>query len=155
MKYIIKNNYLEATINSHGAELVKLLDCDGVNRMHTPSGDTWNRVSPILFPQISRMPNSEYMVNGKIYKMTTHGFIRDNELEVVEHSDSEITFKYCNNEKTMVMYPYEFVFYVTYSLNKNVLDVESIFDKSRDFFIGEFGSDSSVSEVWTRKCILL
>ena len=63
MEYIIKNEFLEAIINSHGAELIKLIDIDGVNRMHSPSSDTWNRVSPILFPQISRMPNSEYVVN--------------------------------------------------------------------------------------------
>ena len=58
MQYIIKNEFLEATINSHGAELIKLIDSNGINRMHLPSSDTWNRVSPILFPQISRVPNS-------------------------------------------------------------------------------------------------
>ena len=86
MLYTIKNEFLEATISSHGAELVKLVDKDGINRMHTPSDDTWNRVSTILFPQISKMPNSEYKVNGISHKMTTHGFIRDNELELVSKS---------------------------------------------------------------------
>ena len=123
MEYIIKNEYITATINSHGAELVKLVDSDGVNRMHTPSDDTWNRVSPILFPQISRTPNLEYKVKGEIYKMTAHGFIRDNELELLNHTQEEVTFKYSHNEKTLQMYPYEFIFYVTYKLNKNVLEV--------------------------------
>ena len=100
MEYIIKNKYLEATISSHGAELIKLIDSDGINRMHTPSDDTWNRVSPILFPQISRTPGLEYNVNGQTYKMTAHGFIRDNELDVVSYTKEEITFKYSNNEKS-------------------------------------------------------
>jgi galactose mutarotase-like enzyme len=94
MEYIIRNEYLEATISSHGAELIKLIDKDGINRLHAPSDDTWNRVSPILFPQISRLPNAEYKVNDNIYKMTTHGFIRDNELELVNCCETEITFKY-------------------------------------------------------------
>ena len=123
MEFVIKNHFLEATINSHGAELVKLVDSDGVNRMHTPTADTWNRVSPILFPQISRMPNSEYMVNGTVYNMTTHGFIRDSELELVNHTETEITFKYSENDKTLIMYPYEFALYVTYVLKNNILEV--------------------------------
>lgn len=123
MEYIIKNDFLEATISSYGAELRKLIDKDGVNRMHTPSDDTWNRVSPILFPQISRMPNSEYKVSGKTYKMTTHGFIRDNQLELVSQTDTEITFMYHYNAKSLQIYPYAFIFYVTYKLIDNILDV--------------------------------
>ena len=140
MEYIIKNEYLTATINSHGAELVKLVDSDGVNRMHTPSDDTWNRVSPILFPQISKTPNFEYKVNGKTYKMTAHGFIRDNELELVTHTADEITFKYSHNEKTLEMYPYEFNFFVTYKLNRNTLEVsfnvENPSDKPMLYMLG-------------------
>jgi galactose mutarotase-like enzyme len=123
MEYIIRNEYLEATISSHGAELIKLIDKDGINRLHTPSDDTWNRVSPILFPQISRLPNAEYKANDNIYKMTTHGFIRDNELELVNCCETEITFKYSHNEKTLIMYPYKFNFYVTYKLLDNTLVV--------------------------------
>ena len=123
MEYIIKNQYLSATISSMGAELRTLIDKDGVNRLHNPSNDTWNRVSPILFPQISRMPNSVYSVEGEMYKMTTHGFIRDNELELVNHNDTEITFMYKTNENTLKMYPYDFIFYVSYKLVDNTLEV--------------------------------
>ena len=140
MKYVIKNDYLTAVISSHGAELIKLEDMDGVNRMHTPSNDTWNRVSPILFPQISRMPNSEYKVMGQTFNMTTHGFIRDNELEVVNYQDSEIIFKFVHNEKTRKMYPYEFIFYVTYKLVLNAIEVtfkiENISDNKMLYMLG-------------------
>lgn len=140
MEYIIKNKYLEATISSYGAELIKLVDSDGINRMHTPSDDTWNRVSPILFPQISRTPNLEYEVSGQTYKMTAHGFIRDNELDIVNYLKEEITFKYSNNDKTLLMYPYEFDFYVTYKLIDNVLKItfkiENPGDKKLLYMIG-------------------
>jgi galactose mutarotase-like enzyme len=123
MDYIISNKYLEATISSYGAELRKLIDKDGINRMHAPSEETWNRVSPILFPQISRIKNGLYKVKDKNYKMTTHGFIRDTELELVNHCESEITFKYSTSDNTLLMYPYEFIFFVTYKLINNVLEV--------------------------------
>lgn len=123
MEYVIKNEYLKAVISSFGGELRELIDNDGMNRMHIPNSDTWNRVSPILFPQISRMPNSEYSVHNQIYKMTTHGFIRDKELELVTLTSDEIVFMYKSNEETLLMYPYEFVFYVGYKLNKNILEV--------------------------------
>ena len=140
MEYTIKNDYLTAVIASNGAELIKLIDKDGINRLHTPSPDTWNRVSPILFPQISRMRGSEYKVDGTSYKMTTHGFIRDNELEMVEYSQTEVTFKYSHNEKTLEMYPYEFNFFVTYKLNDNKLEVsfrvENTSDKILRYMLG-------------------
>ena len=140
MEYTIKNDYLTAVISSHGAELIKLVDSDGVNRMHTPSDDTWNRVSPILFPQVSRMRNSEYKVSGKIHKMTTHGFIRDNELQMVNYNETEVTFNYSFNEKTLIMYPYEFNFFVTYKLNDNKLEVsfrvENPSDKVLRYMLG-------------------
>lgn len=124
MDYIIKNDYLTAVISSKGAELRGLIDRDGINRMHTPSSKTWNRVSPILFPQVSRMPNLKYQVQDQIYHMPAHGFLRDSELEVIEISNTKITFGYLSNEKSLEMYPYNFVFLVTYRLEVNVLYVE-------------------------------
>ena len=77
MEYIIKNQYLTATIDSKGAELRTLVDQNQINRMHTPSVDTWNRVSPILFPQVSKTRDLLYTVEGKEYHMPMHGFFRD------------------------------------------------------------------------------
>ena len=140
MEYIIQNEYLTAVVSSIGGELRQLIDKDGINRMHIPSVETWNRVSPILFPQISRMPNSEYIVDNKIFNMPTHGFIRDSELEVVKYSDDEIIFMIQSNEHTFTMYPYEFVFYVTYKLMDNFLEVnfkvENPSDKVLRFMLG-------------------
>ncbi len=140
MEYIIKNDYLEAVIASKGAELRKLHDKDKINRMHNPSVDTWNRVSPILFPQISRIPYSTYKVSGLNYQMTTHGFVRDAIFDVVSHTDREITFKYSSNEETLKMYPYEFNLYVTYQIMDNILEVsfkvENPSDKKLLYMLG-------------------
>jgi galactose mutarotase-like enzyme len=123
MNYTIQNKYLKATISDIGAELRELYDTDGLNRMHTPTNDTWNRVSPILFPQVSRIINSEYKVDGKTYNMTTHGFVRDALFDVVEYREDKIILSYSFNEETLKMYPYEFTLEVTYELIDNKLNV--------------------------------
>ena len=123
MNYTIQNKYLKATIATKGAELRELYDSDGLNRMHTPTNDTWNRVSPILFPQVSRIINGEYKVDGKLYNMTTHGFVRDAIFNVVECCDDKLTLSYSFNEETLKMYPYEFILEVTYELIDNKLNV--------------------------------
>ena len=123
MEYIIKNQFLQAKILQKGAELRELVDSDGINRMHTPSDNTWNRVSPILFPQVSRIINSEYKVGGQVYKMTTHGFVRDAIFNVIKHTENEITLRYTSNEETLKMYPYEFILDVNYVLVANILEV--------------------------------
>lgn len=124
MKYEIKNDYLTAIIDSKGAQLIELIDENGVNRMHDTNHDSWKKVSPILFPQISRMKNLSYKVKGKSYHMPAHGFLRDNELIVNKQGKDFIEFKFISNDDTYLMYPYHFEFYVRYSLNYKRLAVE-------------------------------
>lgn len=123
MNYTIKNEFLTATITSLGAELISLFDNEGINRLHTPSSKTWNRVSPILFPQVSRTPGFKYKVEGKEYNMPAHGFFRNIEHTPIFHSEDQIKFALKDNEETLKMYPYHFEFIVTYTLIKNKLEV--------------------------------
>lgn len=140
MEYVIKNECLKAVISSHGAELRSLVDNDNLNRMNIPMPNTWNKVSPILFPQISKLPNSEYQVNGKKYYMTSHGFLRDNELELVYHYENEIRFRFSDNLQTKTIYPYHFIFFVTYRLVSNnlevIFEVQNPFDGKIRFMLG-------------------
>ena len=123
MRYIIKNKYLKAVIDSFGAELVELYDQDGINRLHQPSPDTWNRVSPILFPQISRTKDYLYQAKGKMYQMPQHGLVRNTELKPIVLEKEKIVFLFEDNEETFEHYPYHFRFYVTYELQNNKLNV--------------------------------
>ena len=123
MEYIIENDYLKATINSFGAELVKLVDKDGINRMHVANSKTWNRVSPILFPQISRTKDYVYVAKSKQYQMPQHGLFRDEQFSPISQKKDEIVFLYEDNERSLEHYPYHFSFYVTYRLVNNRLDV--------------------------------
>ena len=123
MEYIIKNEYLTAVINSKGAELRKLIDKNGINRMHNPSVETWNRVSPILFPQVSKTRDLLYTVKGKEYHMPMHGFFRDLDLIPTLIKNDELVFEISDNEESQKVYPYKFSFKVTYKLIDNSLKV--------------------------------
>ena len=140
MIYTIKNEYLTASIDSLGAELKSLIDQEGVERMHTPNKETWNRVSPILFPQVSRTPGFLYKVNGKEYNMPAHGFFRNMELLPYKIDKEEISFKITDDEETLKLYPYHFEFEVTYTLKQNQLIVSFIVtnkdDKNLLFMLG-------------------
>ena len=116
MEYIIKNEYLTATINSKGAELVSLVDDNNINRMHIPNIKTWNSVSPILFPQISRMKGSTYIAKGKEYEMPLHGFFRKSEITPLYIEKDKIEFVFEDNDETLKHYPYHFIFKVKYEL---------------------------------------
>ena len=140
MIYTIKNEYLTAQISSKGAELISLIDKDGINRMHTPSPDTWNRVSHVLFPQVSRTPGFIYKVNGQEYNMPAHGFFRNMELIPLEVLSDEITFNIKDDEETLTSYPYHFEFFVNYKLVNNSLivtfDVKNKDEKKLLFMLG-------------------
>ena len=124
MNYTIKNQFISATVSGNGAELKELFDKENINRMHIPSTQTWNRVSPILFPFISRIKGGKYYVDGKPYEMPAHGFFRNMVLTPLTHTESSITFKITEDEETLKIYPYKFVFEVTYKVQDNKLIAE-------------------------------
>lgn len=123
MEYIIKNEFITAKINSKGAELRELIDSDGINRMHVPNVNTWNRVSPILFPQISKTKDFLYQVNHKDYYMPMHGFFRNEEHFAISQTSTKLVFLMKDSEETLKIYPYHFEFLVTYELIKSTLKV--------------------------------
>ena len=50
MQYTLKNNRLEATIESFGAELMSLKDDAGKDYLWYGDSVFWGRRSPVLFP---------------------------------------------------------------------------------------------------------
>lgn len=131
MEFVIENSKLKAVISSNGAELRELYDSNNVNRMHSPSSKTWNRVSPILFPQVSRIKGGVYYVENKPYEMPAHGFFRNMDLNPVKHEKDSITFAIKDSQETLKVYPYSFEFEVNYKLVESSLVVTfNIINKS-------------------------
>lgn len=120
MLYTIKNPYLEVQINSIGAE-IKSIKYQGNERLHDSNPTYWNRSAPILFPNIGKLINNETKINNQSYKLPKHGFLRDQEMELTHHTDTDICFKLTQNEETLKVYPFNFEILIKYHLILNEL----------------------------------
>lgn len=125
MLYTLKNDYITITADTFGAELHSIKG----NEIEYlwQCGPSWKRYAPILFPFICSPTGKKYSAKGKEYTMpSNHGFARDSEFEVLKQTDNSITFVLKSNEKTLSVYPYNFEFIVSYTINKNQVIVSNL-----------------------------
>ena len=137
MDYTIKNNMIEVVISDHGAEVQSVKGAHtGEEYMWQADPEIWGRHAPVLFPIVGRLKNDEYTYQGKTYHMGQHGFARDCDFEVENHTQESITFLLKDNEKTREMYPFKFEFRVNYNLMNNLLEENfSVVNKSDETMI--------------------
>lgn len=137
MNYTIKNNMIEVVISDHGAEVQSVKGAHtGEEYMWQADPEIWGRHAPVLFPIVGRLKNDEYKYQGKTYHMGQHGFARDCDFEVENHTQESITFLLKDNEKTLEMYPFKFEFRVNYNLMNNLLEENfSVVNKSDETMI--------------------
>ena len=137
MDYTIKNNIIEVVISDHGAEVKSVKGAHtGEEYMWQADPEIWGRHAPVLFPIVGRLKNDEYKYQGKTYHMGQHGFARDCDFEVENHTQESITFLLKDNEKTREMYPFKFEFRVNYNLMNNLLEENfSVVNKSDETMI--------------------
>ncbi len=132
MSYSIKNEYLTATINPIGAELISLKS-DAKNYIWDIDLNFWNKTSPILFPIVGKLKNESYTFNDKKYSLSRHGFARNFEFEVVQFHESSIVFSLQSNEETKENYPFDFELQIGYFLNEKSLKVTYKVINKNDF----------------------
>lgn len=137
MDYTIKNNMIEVVISDQGAEVQSVKGAHtGEEYMWQADPEIWGRHAPVLFPIVGRLKNDEYKYQGKTYHMGQHGFARDCDFEVENHTQESITFLLKDNEKTREMYPFKFEFRVNYNLMNNLLEENfSVVNKSDETMI--------------------
>ena len=134
MEYKISNSFISASIKSFGAELCSLKR-NAVDTEYIWQADPkyWGRHAPVLFPIVGKLLDDEYTYKGKTYKMTQHGFARDNDFEILEHKKNYICLKLEHNEETLENYPFAFRLYITYTLLENCLKISyKVVNKSDD-----------------------
>ena len=118
MTYTIKNEKFCATVSDIGAELISLKTEFGRELIwQSPSEKYWSKHSPLLFPVAGRLKDSKYTSGGVEYPMSGHGFISRRTFSLKEHTLSSVTLVSTSDESTLAIYPFDFSFEVTYSLN--------------------------------------
>ena len=123
MEITIQNQAIKAVIKTKGAEL-SLLQKEDKNYIWEINSEFWNKTSPILFPIVGALKNGEYFHEGKVYKLSRHGFARDFEFEVIENSENTVVFSLKSNEETLKVYPFHFELQLSYILEGNKLMVK-------------------------------
>lgn len=141
MIYTIKNKYITAQINSFGSELWSLVDNrDGIEHLWQGNKEIWPRRAPNIFPVTSQLKSETALINGKKYHITLHGFLRDYDHEVIEHTDSLIRLRFKDNEKTHEVYPFDFNVDIVYELIDNTITqsfiVNNLDEKTMPFSTG-------------------
>ena len=121
--YTISNDKLRFSVSELGAEPKSLTSGDR-EWLVQHQNDDGTGFSPILFPIIGPLKNSEHIVEGKIYPMPMHGFAKTSVFAVKEQTESSITLVFSSNDENMKFYPYPFRVAITYTLEDNCLITE-------------------------------
>jgi galactose mutarotase-like enzyme len=121
---ILENEYLTIAINSKGAELTSIVHKqNGLEYMWSGDPAVWGKHSPVLFPIVGTLKQQHYIFQGKQYELSRHGFAREKEFNVSQQSQYVASFLLNSNSDTLSVYPFQFTFYLHYTLEKNRLRV--------------------------------
>ncbi len=125
MLYSVKNNRIEISADTAGAELHSIKS-NGLEYLWQ-CGDSWKRYAPVLFPFICSPKDRKYSAKGKEYTMPgNHGFARDSEFQLYEQTEDSVAFILKSSSETLKVYPYDFEFIVKYTLQDNKVIVSNI-----------------------------
>lgn len=119
MNRVFENGKLRVTVSDAGAELVSVWDKEReVERIWRGDAAVWGRHAPVLFPFVGKVAGGKYTYRGQEYKMTSHGFARDREFELVDADESSVTHVLRWNEESLKIYPFKFALYVKHSFDE-------------------------------------
>jgi len=123
MEVTLKNDRIGIAADTLGAELTSLKTADGLELLWQGDDNHWKSRSPILFPVVGGLPDDQYELEDKRYKMDLHGFARRSEFHLIEKAKESVAFQLRENKETLGQYPYHFVLDVSYTLKDNCLTV--------------------------------
>lgn len=140
MQFELSFQGFRAIADSHGGELVSLRDTKGTEYIWSGDPAFWAGRNPLLFPIVGSLKGGKVQFDGKEYKMSRHGFARDQEFEVADRTEDRIVFELRENQSTLARYPYPFKVQVCHQLTQGgfstSLRVENTGDKPMPFCIG-------------------
>ncbi|MCL9808544.1 aldose 1-epimerase family protein [Flavobacterium luminosum] len=123
MQITVSNSILSAVIDTKGAELKQLLK-GNQNYIWEIDTQYWDKTSPVLFPIVGRLKEDKYTINNKEYSLLRHGFARNFNFEMVNHSENQVVFRLSENEETLKVYPFQFELEMKYILIENTLTIQ-------------------------------
>ncbi len=117
----LENETLKIWIKPKGAELKSLVN--NVEHIWEANPTQWGKSSPVLFPIVGGLKSNTYKFQGNTYELPRHGFARDRLFAVESKSAGKATFLLTSDTETREVYPFDFEFRISYSLEKNKVNV--------------------------------
>ena len=120
----LSNNKLVVEISTLGAELQSIYSKETqLEYLWNADPQIWAKHSPVLFPIVGELKNDSYTYRNTTYKLSRHGFAREKQFTISDHSDTSITLTLTDSEETRAVYPFSFSFSIQYTLSDNRLFV--------------------------------
>jgi galactose mutarotase-like enzyme len=120
----LANARCRVTFAAHGAELTGLQHPEtGLEYLWQADPAVWARHAPVLFPIVGRLPHDTYLHRGQPYQLGQHGFARDREFTVLQHTATEVVFQLRDDEASRRVFPFAFELTIAYTLREAVLTV--------------------------------
>ena len=122
---ILKNDKLIITVQDIGAELCEIASVKhNTDFMWHADPNIWGSFAPNLFPIIGALKDDSYVFENKTYKLPKHGFVRHNKDIVLDNkTENSLTYKLASNANLLNSYPFNFEFYISFTLNNNCIEV--------------------------------
>ena len=118
----IANEHLQVQIDARGAELKSIYSKPfEMEYMWGADPAFWGKTSPVLFPIVGTLKEGTYHYKEKQYRLPRHGFARDKTFAVTAQSADSITFSIESDEETLKLYPFHFIFSISYTLTGSEL----------------------------------
>ena len=120
MNYTIKNDKISVTATDAGAEVLSVVVGEKERVWQNPTGE-WAGHAPLLFPVCGHFGVT---VDGTSYPIKSHGFAKRETFALKDKGEDFITFSLSANGETRKVFPFEFIFNVTYRIDGNTLFIE-------------------------------
>lgn len=122
MNYTIENKFLKVEVTDKGAELQSIVSKKtGREYLWQGNPEFWAGRAAVLFPICGRLTDGKYTWKGNTYEMTLHGFSRFSTHKVYQQKKDSITFELTADEESRKLYPFNFVFRMSYILKGNTI----------------------------------
>lgn len=119
MELQLKNGTMTAVVTDAGAELISLVDGQGMEYIWCGDAAYWNGRNPVLFPIVGNLLDGQVKCKGETYYMGRHGFARNNVFEVAAHDESFVEYRMVSSDVTKEKYPYDFELRIRHTLHDN------------------------------------
>lgn len=112
----------EVEISLKGAELKSIRKAQQ-EYIWQADPEYWGESAPWLFPVVCDTKGDKLVIDGSIYPMPRHGFIRERNFTSERKTQNTVLLRYDSREEDKAFYPYSFSFMVEYVLKENELEV--------------------------------